>query len=72
MTLGMAGNSLANSLEGVWKIKSGRWASEGADVVYPSDPAHAKGSAICTHRDRPSGIAKRLLVLMRSGAVTQV
>ena len=35
----MMSNAQAGSLEGVWKIESGRWGSGDSEVVYPSAPA---------------------------------
>jgi hypothetical protein len=39
LTLVFAGETFADSLEGVWKIESGRWPADGGDMVYPGDPA---------------------------------
>ena len=44
LTVGLAGSVLADSLEGVWKIKSGRWTGEDSEVVYPSDPVSDEGA----------------------------
>ena len=44
MGVGLAGNVLADSLDGVWKIKSGRWAGGDSDVIYPGDPASDEGA----------------------------
>ena len=39
----MTSNIQAGSLEGVWKIESGRWGSGDSEMVYPSDPASDEG-----------------------------
>jgi hypothetical protein len=44
VAVGSAGSVLADSLEGVWKIKSGRWSAEDSEVVYPSDPESDEGA----------------------------
>ena len=44
LAVGLAGSALADSLEGVWKIKSGRWSAEDSEVIYPSDPVSDEGA----------------------------
>jgi hypothetical protein len=35
----------ADSIEGVWKIESGRWPGDGADMAYPGDGGGDAGAA---------------------------
>jgi hypothetical protein len=44
VAIAAAGNAMADSLEGVWKIESGRWSGVKGDVVYPGDPAEDEGA----------------------------
>jgi hypothetical protein len=44
VALGLAGIVNAGSLEGVWKLESGRWPGNGEDVVYPGDGDSDKGA----------------------------
>jgi hypothetical protein len=39
----MTSTAQAGSLEGVWKIESGRWGSGDSEMVYPGNPASDEG-----------------------------
>lgn len=41
----MTSNAQAGSLEGVWRIESGRWGSGDSEIAYPGDPASDEGAA---------------------------
>jgi hypothetical protein len=43
LMLGVTSHAQAETMEGVWKLESGRWAGEDGDTVYPGNPELDKG-----------------------------